>query len=266
MSITARLRKTRKLFSDEQAMKLRKFQAFRLRGLQCFILRLLYGSNLRNLAVIYGSDKWGKHQYSQYYEKLFTPIQRKRMNILEIGIGGESDPDCGGGSLRMWRTYFLNSKIFGIDIYDKHKHDESRIKTYKGSQADEDFLLRVVRDIGDIHIIVDDGSHLNEDVLRSFKFLFPYLHQGGYYIIEDTQTSYWSQMGGDYENVNCSDTSMEFFKKLTDGLNYAEFPDQAYSPNYYDQNIVAIHFFHNLVIIEKGLNNEIGEYRNPDHE
>ncbi len=49
---------------------------------------------------------------------------------------------------------------------------------------------------------------------------------------------------------------MGFFKKLTDGLNYAEFDRDHFEPSYYDKHIVAMHFYHNIVFIQKGLNNE----------
>jgi len=37
----------------------------------------------------------------------------------------------------------------------------------------EKFLDEVVEEIGDIHVIIDDGSHRNEHVLRIFAYLFP---------------------------------------------------------------------------------------------
>ena len=117
------------------------------------------------------------------------------LNILEIGIGGYDDPRSGGGSLRMWRTYFPNSR-FPIDIVDKSPHDERRITTFMGSQTDEEFLADVIGRIGKVDIIIDDGSHRNDHVLQSFRFLFPLLDNGGIYVVEDTQTSYWTEYGG----------------------------------------------------------------------
>jgi len=175
---------------------------------------------------------------------------------LEIGIGGYEDPEMGGGSLRVWRTYFYRSCIYGIDIYDKSVHEEKRIKTFKGSQVDEKFLSKVVKNIGGIDIIIDDGSHVNDHVIFSFKYLFPILDDNGLYIIEDTQTSYWNHAGGTSENFNSKSTIMGFFKSLVDGLNYEELEIENYEANYYERNIVSIHFYHNLIFIQKGLNNE----------
>jgi demethylmacrocin O-methyltransferase len=130
----------------------------------------LYRGNLSKLANIYGSDKFGKHCYTKHYESYFKPLRHKKLNILEIGIGGYKYPEYGGASLRMWREYFPNSKIYGLDIFDKTFHDEKRIKTFQGSQVDLEFLEKVVNEIGRIDIIIDDGSHINEHVITAFKF------------------------------------------------------------------------------------------------
>lgn len=220
------------------------------------IARLILGSNLKSLAVYFGTDKWGGHWYAQHYEKQFLSLRNRRLNVLEIGIGGYEDPRAGGGSLRMWRTFFYKSFIYGIDIYDKHFHDERRIKTYKGSQVDEVFLGRVIGDIGDLDVIIDDGSHINEHVLQTFAYLFPKLKLGGVYVIEDIQTSYWPDMGGSSSDMSNHETGMNLVKRLLDGLNYAEFIKDSYEPSYCDLHVVSVHCYHNLVFIWKGLNNE----------
>jgi demethylmacrocin O-methyltransferase len=50
---------------------------------------------------------------------------------------------------------------------------------------------------------------------------------------------------------------MNFFKNLTDCLNHQEIPDENYKETYFDKKIVSIHFYHNLVFIYKGDNDEI---------
>jgi hypothetical protein len=242
--------------NQAQRDKLAKIQALRFRGLQRLAYRLFVGSNLKALAILNKSDKWGTHWYAQHYERHFAPLRRKRLNILEIGVGGWNDSELGGGSLRMWRTYFPRSRIYGIDVCDKSLHDEPRIKTFMGSQVDEQFLDESIRVIGRLDIVIDDGSHLNQHVLRTFELLFPRLTQDGIYVIEDTQTSYWRDYGGSSTELNRVDTIVGFLKTLVDGLNYEEFETEQSGPSYYEQNIVAIHFYHNLVFIQKGRNTE----------
>jgi hypothetical protein len=228
------------------------------------VYRVSFGNNLKALATVYHTDKWNDHWYSQHYERHFNPLRTKRITLLEIGIGGEGDPRLGGASLRMWRTYFPKARIYGIDIFDKSCHDERRIKTIRGSQADDTFLKGVIGKIGTPDIIIDDGSHLNSHVLKTFHTLFPLLSDSGIYVIEDIQTSYWPHLGGSSEDFHSTETSMGFFKSLIDGLNYEEFTgfnregfcQPGYKVSYFDKNIVSMHFYHNLVFIYKGKNRE----------
>jgi demethylmacrocin O-methyltransferase len=90
-----------------------------------------YSGNLDKLAGIYRTDKFGCHYYTRHYEAYFKPLRYKKLNILEIGIGGDQNPNGGGASLRMWREYFPNSRIYGIDIFPKKIHDEKRIANSK---------------------------------------------------------------------------------------------------------------------------------------
>jgi hypothetical protein len=216
----------------------------------------LSAQNLEKLAILYQTDKLSDHNYIQHYDQFFRNFRNNKLNILEIGVGGYDDPNLGGNSLRMWKYYFPKSMIYSIDIYDKSKLQEDRIKIFRGSQTDEKFLHRIYDKIGSLDIIIDDGSHENNDVIKTFKILFPLLNQNGIYVIEDTQTSYWPKFGGDSDNLSNPKTAMNFFKALADSLNYSEFIKPDYKANYYDKNITAVHFYHNLIFIFKGKNNE----------
>jgi hypothetical protein len=208
------------------------------------------------LAQVYKTDKWGKHFYTPHYKSHFLKFKNKPISLLEIGVGGYDRPLEGAGSLRMWKRFFSNGKIFAIDIFDKSQLQESRIQIFKGSQVDKGFLDEVLIHTGELDIIIDDGSHMNDHVLTTFNHLFPKLKLGGIYVIEDVQTSYWPGFNGSSSELNSKDTIMGFFKSLTDGLNHKEFFKENYEPNYYDLHIVSIHFYHNLIFVYKGLNSE----------
>lgn len=65
-----------------------------------------------------------------------------------------------------------------------------------------------------------------------------------------------ARSGGGSSDLNAAQTSMNFLKRLADGLNYEEFTVDEYVPTYFDRNIISIHFYHNLAFIYKGDNNE----------
>ncbi len=228
----------------------------KLRNLIDDIKAIGFGNNLDKLAEIYRTDKTGDHNYTPHYKLHFRKFKYKRIKLLEIGAGGFEKPYEGGYALRMWKKYFPFGTIFSIDIYDKSTIEEKRVKIFQGKQNDKEFLDKVTGMTGDLDIIIDDACHINKYVIESFQILFPKLKDGGIYVVEDTQTSYWKSFGGDSENLNNPETTMSFFKSLADSLNNKEFIKPNYNQSYYDKKIVSIHFYHNLVFIYKGNNNE----------
>jgi demethylmacrocin O-methyltransferase len=205
--------------------------------------------NLNKLALIYGTDKWGSHWYTQHYQRYFAGWRKRPLKVLEIRVGGYENLSDGAQSLRMWKRYFLNSKVVGIDLYDKSHLCESRIDVLQCDQTDAKRLTEISQSYDGFDIIIDDGSHLNEHVIQTFKILFPLLRTPGFYCIEDLQTAYWPDWG-----AVCGTTSMDMLCSLTDCVNQAERP--CYEPTCFDKNITEIAFFHNLCIIRKEPNKE----------
>jgi hypothetical protein len=130
--------------------------------------------------------------------------------------------------------------------------EEERIRIFQDSQDDDTFLRSMAAEIGNIDIIIDDGSHINRHVIDTFKTLFPLLADDGIYVVEDTQTSYWPKFGGTSTDLNHPNSMLSFFKGLSDGLNYEELLVTGRSPSYIEQHIVSMHFYHNMVFIYKG--------------
>jgi tRNA G46 methylase TrmB len=154
-----------RLFSEKQREVIRYW----LKSIPAYF----YQNNLSKLAKLYGTDKY-EHGYTEIYQQYFKNIKHKKLRILEIGIGGGENTKYGGNSLKMWAKYFPKSDIFGIDLYDKSLIDYRRIKTFQGSQSDENFLAQ----FQNLDIIIDDGSHMNSDVIQSFEILFSKLNAG----------------------------------------------------------------------------------------
>ncbi|HEY5381009.1 MAG TPA: class I SAM-dependent methyltransferase [Acidobacteriaceae bacterium] len=217
------------------------------------LAKVVYRDDLNRLAPLYGTDKWGSHWYTPHYQRYLGPLRKQHLNLLEIGVGGEAMVDYGGASLRMWKRFFPNARIVGIDIFDKRHFSEPRIDVRICDQTDAQALRKLSEEYGGFDIIIDDGSHVNEHVIGTFRTLFPLLRPNGIYAIEDTQTSYWPSYGGGRAKP---DTLLNFFKGLTDCLNYAEYSSDGYMPDSFERSIVEMAFFHNLVIVRKGINDE----------
>ncbi|WP_193611182.1 class I SAM-dependent methyltransferase [Nocardioides lijunqiniae] len=219
--------------------------------------RRLQAMDLTELAQEFRTDKWGRHFYTPHYQRHLEHLRDERFTLLEIGIGGYAREKQGGRSLRMWKHFFPRAQIVGLDIEDKSFVEAPRIKAYQGSQTDREVLERIVAENGRPQVVIDDGSHRPEHIRETFRVLFPMLADDGVYAIEDTQTSYWPTWGGSEDRQDPT-TTMALVKDLLDGLNYEEFLDADYEPTYSDRHVVAVHAYHNLIFIEKGLNNEGG--------
>lgn len=213
--------------------------------------------DLNALSLRYGSDKWGGHWYTPHYDRHFAPLRDRRVRVLELGIGGYQVPDAGGASLRMWKQYFRRGLIIGLDYFDKSGIAEPRIQPVRGDQGDPEFLARLGAELGPFDIIIDDGSHLSGDVIASFDGLFAHLRPGGLYVVEDTQTSYWSGWGGSSTELDSPATSIGYLKTLVDALHHRDVEaDAGRAPSRFDEWVGGLHFYHNLVVIEKRRNAE----------
>ncbi|PHM11851.1 methyltransferase [Nostoc sp. 'Peltigera malacea cyanobiont' DB3992] len=244
--------------------------------LQKQLMVFLNPNDLIKVSTLYAHDRWPKLRFAHRYQSHFAPLRNKKLKILAIGIGGYEDHTFGGEALKTWKKYFPNSTIYGLDIVDKKYLEEDRIKIFHGDQNDEYFIKTVLDEIGELDIVIEDGSAANEHHIKAFHTFFPALKDGGIYAAENIHHSYWPSLTGErwkefaQDSVflqNCINvggsldlndpkTVMNMFKKMVDGLNHEEFLHPGYTPSYLDKNIVSMHFYHNLVIVYKGKNNE----------
>ena len=209
-------------------------------------------ADLDLLAALYGTDKFGDHDYTPVYDSLMRAHRGRRVRLLEVGVGGWK-ASLGGASLRMWESYFRRGRIYAIDVEDKTELTAGRVQVFQCSQIDGARLGAIAREHGPFDFIVDDGSHINAHQIRTFGLLWPHLKDGGTYIVEDVQTSYWPHYGGGSLGTPGYESScMRWFKELADSVNLPEFLDPA-PPGRLDPGIASIAFHHNLIVLTKDL-------------
>ena len=212
------------------------------------IKKIFHRNSLQKIGECTGSDKVYGHNFIPIYEFYFKSLRKKTLNILEVGIGGYEDPQSGGESLLMWSEYFENAKIIGADLFKKRLNLPKRVETLRLDQSKAEELDNLGKSKGVFDIIIDDGSHASSHVILTFQTLWKYLNNHGFYIIEDTQTAYWTKLGG-YDKRN-DKRSTTFFANLTDGLNYKEILGD-YEPTMIERELEFIHFYHNIIVIKK---------------
>ena len=168
---------------------------------------------LEELAVKYNTDKAKFcHNYMPIYDALFSPIKDDVKNVLEIGIS-----EC--ASIRAWRDFFTNAQIHGTDIVDypdiSLREFGERIHCHNCDQSDRQAMIALMEKINvKFDIMIDDGDHDMNHILISLDAIFPYLKEGGLYIIEDMEfprrfdehlTKYnhwWAQADSEIMNSN----------------------------------------------------------------
>src|SRR4051812_3519050 len=220
------------------------------------------GLPLARIFFLFGSDKQSpnEHSYGAAYAGAFGRMRLRRIKLLEIGL-------LGGASLLAWRCYFPFATTIGVDIEPKFEMAGNRTRIYQGDQSSAADLDAVAAKEGPFDIIIDDGSHINAHQLFSFGHLFPHLKEGGVYVIEDVQTSYWpSEPGGPpwggahLHAPGFAGTCIGEFLEVAKYLNHAEFlSDEGLDPRRLAlaRQITRIGFEHNLIFIWKGRNEEV---------
>jgi SAM-dependent methyltransferase len=126
-----------------------------------------------------GSNGTHGHGYTRWYAPLFAPLKTEPINILEIGVSG-------GASLKLWEAYFPNANIVGLDINEKMlSMSRPRVEVLMVNTGVPLRLQQFMEAGRKFDVIIDDGSHVLEDVVLALDHLWPAVKPGGLYFIED---------------------------------------------------------------------------------
>jgi hypothetical protein len=161
------------------------------------------------------TDKNTIHSYIEAYEELFHKKKETASHVLEIGIGPYMP---NGGSILMWAGYFAQAKIHAVDIIPMdtvnpllvphprihlHVHNDA----YNTSFFTNTFLSKKER----FDIIVDDGPHTIESMVRFLKLYSQVLKEDGIMVIEDVQSIDWVEILRD-----CTPDALKPFIRVLD--------------------------------------------------
>ena len=163
---------------------------------------------LAQLCDQYGSDKgevgcdnrpypWPAHSYTDLYDFLFPPIRNNVQIVIECGIG-TNNPNLlssmgergrPGASLRVWRDYFPNAQVIGLDIDENTLFTDERIITFQCDQTSAESIQRfrteAALEPSSVDLIIDDGLHEISAGITFFENMVDLLAVNGTYIIED---------------------------------------------------------------------------------
>ena len=97
----------------------------------------------------------------------------------------------------MWRDFFgPKAEIIGMDLNpEAKKWEKFGFKIFIGDQADPDFLKSILKKIGPVDILLDDGGHTNHQQILTLINSINYIKENGLVVIEDCHTSYMRRYG-----------------------------------------------------------------------
>jgi hypothetical protein len=168
------------------------------------------------------TDKDRGHDYlTSYYNQKLSQYKFDNITLLEIGIYRLD-------SIKLFRNYFVNAKIIGVDMYpqiwdneindyaymhNNSKYDSYFVDSYSNTIIDncEIYMMNayseeVLNKIEDnsIDFIIEDGSHRIEDQLYVIENWIKKLKVGGTLVVEDIQDiNYSSQLIESANKFNC---------------------------------------------------------------
>lgn len=141
------------------------------------------------------TDKNTWHSYIEVYEELFSSKKVSATNVLEIGIG-PSMPN--GGSILMWAGYFENARIHAADIIPLSSvnpllipHPRIHLHTQSDAYNESFFVNTFLSKNEKFDILVDDGPHTIESMVKFIKLYSQVLKEDGIMVIEDVQNIEW---------------------------------------------------------------------------
>tara|TARA_B110000285_G_C15087474_1_gene597045 strand:- start:516 stop:1343 length:828 start_codon:yes stop_codon:yes gene_type:complete len=122
--------------------------------------------------------------FTGIYTLLFSSLKNKKINLAEIGIEKNN-------STKIWRDYFIYSKIYAFEF------DKKKILTAKKNKLSNTLYFETdVTNRKSIRssfqktkckfdIIIDDSTHIFEDQINIIKETYKFLKKDGILIVED---------------------------------------------------------------------------------
>lgn len=157
-------------------------------------------TELGELFTKYGSDKATKHDYYALYAFLLRGKRNDPLHIFEIGLGTNNTDvpsNMGrdgkpGASLRGFRDWAPNAKIFGADVDKRVLFTEDRIETFFIDQTNTTSLADFAKTYAShqFDLIIDDGLHNPWANINTLNAVLPLLKPGAFFAIEDIVERY----------------------------------------------------------------------------
>ena len=145
------------------------------------------------------TDKNTTHSYIELYNSILFRLKDTATNILEVGIGDFGEKN--GGSLKLWRDYFTNATIYGLDILPLNRVldeliEDKRVVLYTEIDAyNETFFKNTFLNTNiKCDFMLDDGPHTLESMKSFIRLYSQIMTENGILIVEDIPNLEWIEI------------------------------------------------------------------------
>jgi cephalosporin hydroxylase len=128
----------------------------------------------------HGTDKEVHKYCSTFYDKEFIKYKDKPIKLLEIGL-------FRGGSLILWRNYFSQAEIIGVDSINYGSIQNTQNLKNVMVYINDAYSVNFANFLPKFDIMIDDGPHSEESQMKFLEIYLPKLNDGGVMVIEDIQ-------------------------------------------------------------------------------
>ncbi len=182
---------------------------------------------LCEIAFKYGTDKCPEiyHSYTPFYYDLLKDKRDSIKKVLELGIGYPGNMQhCSlnyrtGASLYMWRDFFPNAQIYGIDINPNTIFNDERIETFLcNARYRRNLRILVKENCSDADLFIDDGSHIKSNQIRTCLTLMPLFKKDVIYIIEDAKRADDIKIVLNENGYNCQIFKFPDIRQIDDNI------------------------------------------------
>lgn len=144
---------------------------------------------------------------------------------------------------------------------------EAQVTFLSDGNMDKNALINFANKMAPYDLVIDYGNANVNRQVNTFIALFPLINVTGTYVLENIYGSYWPEFGGQLYSQH---TAVEAMKTMIDRLNWPAYRNekagetQVKTPelDFFEQTLTSLHFYNNLIIIEKGINKHAKVYKN----
>ena len=216
---------------------------------------ILMCNSLKEISIKYPNCKCvTAGNFLNAYSNYMEPLRQKSIKLLEIGVRN-------GNSLLMWKEYFDDVDIYGIDIEPVANVECATLccADQTSLSSRDDFVTKYGEDFD---IIIEDGGTTQDQKTTAFELYFPLLKPEGLYFIDHIQHSYEAKNYGGHLQQN---SLIEYLKTLIDIVNlygkadrgdpykaFDKYEEDDFS--FLERSIDFIHFYCGLCVVRRRIN------------